>query len=208
MTLKIYGIPASRAIRPLWAAEELGLTYENIPLHYASPEVKSAPYLKLNPNGLVPTIEDDGLVLFESLAITLHLAQKHEAGGLWPASQDARAQALQWTLWAATAVEPLTTQWTQHSRMLPPERRRPELVDEALQALSQRFAVLDGHLAGRDYLLGADFTVADLNLAAVLHRFAELGGERHAAAWGWHQRCLARPAARRAFALREQAASR
>ncbi|AOZ03640.1 glutathione S-transferase [Cupriavidus sp. USMAHM13] len=206
MTLKIYGIPASRAIRPLWAAEELGLAYENIPLHYASPEVKAAPYLKLNPNGLVPTIEDDGLVLFESLAITLHLARKHAAAGLWPADADAQSLALQWTLWAATSVEPLTTQWTQHSRMLPPERRRPELADEALQALARRFAVLEAQLAQRDYLLGKEFSVADLNLAAVLHRFAELGGERYAAAWDWHRRCLARPAARRAFALREQPA--
>lgn len=73
MTLKIYGIPASRAIRPLWAAEELGLDYENIKIHYASDAVKAPEYLRLNPNATVPSIEDDGLSLFESLAINLYL---------------------------------------------------------------------------------------------------------------------------------------
>ena len=83
MTLKIYGIPASRAIRPIWAAEELGLPYENIALHYASEAVKAPAYLAINPNGTVPAIDDDGLLIYESLAITLHLARKHAGLGLW-----------------------------------------------------------------------------------------------------------------------------
>ena len=205
MTLRIHGIAASRAIRPLWAAEELGLAYEHVPLHYDAPEAKARPYLDLNPNGTVPVIEDDGLVLFESLAITLHLARKHPAGGLWPVTPEDQSRVLQWTLWAATEAEPLARQWFHHTRFLPAPQRRPELAEAALNALGRRLQVLDDHLAGRSWLVGEQFTVADLNVAAVLQRLADLGGERHPRAMAWHQRCLARPAAQRAFALRQAA---
>lgn len=203
MTLKIYGIAASRAIRPLWAAEELGLPYEHVPLHYDAPETKARPYLDLNPNGTVPAIDDDGLVLFESLAITLHLARKHPAGGLWAATPAGESQILQWTLWAAAEAEPLARQWFHHTRFLQPAQRRPELAEAALGELARRLQVLDGWLAEHSYLVEDRFTVADLNVAAVLQRLADLGGERHPHAMAWHHRCLERPAARRAFGLRQ-----
>jgi glutathione S-transferase len=206
MTLKIYGIPASRAIRPIWAAEELGLPYENIPLHYASAEVKAPAYLAINPNGTVPAIDDEGHIVYESLAITLYLARKYAARGLWDGTQAQDAHILQWTLWAATMVEPLTTQWAQHTRLLPAAERNPSLAGDALAALRKPLGVLDAHCARQPYLLGDMFTVADLNVASVLHRLADLDAADFASLGEWHQRCVKRPAAQRAFALRQKAA--
>lgn len=204
MTLKIYGVAASRAIRPLWAAEELGIPYEHIPVHYQDTAALNAPAFRaLNPNGTVPAIDDHGLVLFESLAITLHLARTRPEGGLWAASAAGPSQILQWTLWAATEIEPLARQWFHHTSFLPPERQRPELAEAARAQLQTRLRVLDQQVEEQPYLLADGFTVADLNLAAVLQRLAALGGEHFPHATAWHQRCLGRPAAQRAMALRQ-----
>lgn len=204
MALKIYGVAASRAIRPLWAAEELGIPYEHIPVHYQDAATLSAPaYRGLNPNGTVPVIDDDGLVLFESLAITLHLARTRPEGGLWAASRSGESHILQWTLWAATEIEPLARQWFHHTGFLPPEKRRPELAEAARAQLQTRLRVLDEHVKAQPYLLADGFTVADLNLAAVLQRLAVLGGEHFPHATAWHQRCMGRPGAQRAMALRQ-----
>jgi glutathione S-transferase len=204
MTLKIYGVAASRAIRPLWAAEELGIPYEHVPVHYQDTTALNAPdYRALNPNGTVPAIDDDGVVLFESLAITLHLARTRPEGGLWATGVAEQAQILQWTLWAATEIEPLARQWFHHTSFLPPEQRRPELAEAALAKLQTRLQVLDERVKNQPYLLADGFTVADLNLAAVLQRLAVLGGENFPHATAWHQRCLGRPAAQRAMALRQ-----
>lgn len=202
MTLKIYGIAASRAFRPIWAAEELGIPYEHVRVHYQDPSLKEAPFRALNPNGTVPAIVDDGLVLFESLAITLHLARTRPEGGLWRSDEAGHSQILQWTLWAATEAEPPARQWFHHVSFLPPEARRPELAEAALTQLHGRLRVLDEHLSRHPYLTGDRFTVADLNVAAVLQRLADVGGQAFPSAMEWHRRCLARPAALRALAMR------
>lgn len=203
MTLKIYGVATSRAIRPLWAAEELGIPYEHIPVHYQDSTLKAPAYLALNPNGTVPVIDDGGLVLFESLAITLHLARTRPEGGLWSQDSGAQSQIVQWTLWAATEAEPLARQWFHHTSFLQPQSRRPELADAALAQMQSRLRVIDERVKDQPYLLAEGFTVADLNLAAVLQRLPELGGAAFPQALAWHQRCLARPAALRAMALRQ-----
>ncbi|MEG0974071.1 MAG: glutathione S-transferase family protein [Comamonas sp.] len=204
MTLKIYGIAASRAIRPLWAAEELGLPYEHINLHYQAPELKQAPYLVMNPNGQVPIIDDKGLVLYESLAITLYLAQQYGLGTLWPGDVAGQAQVLQWTLWAATEAEPPARQWFQHTQFLPENKRQPALAEAGLAKAREKVQLLDKILAERTYLAGNSFTVADLNVSAVLQRLPAIAGSDAPHALAWHQRCFDRPAAQRAFALRNK----
>jgi glutathione S-transferase len=109
---------------------------------------------------------------------------------------------LQWTLWTATEIESQTRIWVQQMIYLPEAERDPAVLAAALQALARRLAVADGVLAGRPWLVGDRFTVADLNLASVLLRFKEFGGEAHPHLSAWHQRCLARPAAQRALAMR------
>ncbi|MEG1200767.1 MAG: glutathione S-transferase family protein [Comamonas sp.] len=204
MTLKIYGIAASRAIRPLWAAEELGLPYEHINLHYQAPELKQAPYLVMNPNGQVPIIDDKGLVLYESLAITLYLAQQYGLGTIWPGDVAGQAQVLQWTLWAATEAEPPARQWFQHTQFLPENKRQPALAEAGLAKAREKVQLLDKILAERTYLAGNSFTVADLNVSAVLQRLPAIAGSDAPHALAWHQRCFDRPAAQRAFALRNK----
>lgn len=201
MSLTIYGMPASRAFRTLWAAEELGLAYENVPYSFSGPEIKAPAYLAINPNGTIPAIVDDGLALFESLAINLYLAKK--AGKLWPASIEDEGRTFQWTLWVATEVEPHLGAWFYHTAFLPQEQRKPEVAAEATAKLPKRLAVLEGALADRDYLLGDEFTIADLNVAVVMYRAPQFGIDAYPRIKAWHARCLARPAAQTAIALRE-----
>jgi glutathione S-transferase len=205
MSLVIYGKPASRAFRVLWTAEELGVPYENVPYDFVGPEIKSPAYLAINPNGTIPAITDEGAPLFESLAINLYLARKH--GKLWPSDLRGEALAYQWTLWAATEVEATLGAWFYHTHLLPEAKRKPEIAAEAAAKLPRRLDVLEGSLGSGPWLAGDAFTIADLNVAAVLFRAPQFGLDRWPRVADWHARCLARPAARRAIAMREARAA-
>lgn len=164
--LRIHGIARSRAFRCIWAAEEAGLAYEVVPVGFG-PGLKDA-MAPVNPNGKIPALEDGGLMLFESLAINLHLGAKAGAP-LMPAGDDG-SRMLQWTLWAATEAEPNAMQWAYNTFIRPPEQRDAALAAAGAAALAQRLAVLEAHLAqGGPWLLGAAFTMADCNLAGVLY---------------------------------------
>jgi glutathione S-transferase len=201
MSLRIYGLPASRTFRCLWAAEEAGLAYENVPWSTKGPQIKDAAYLAINPNGTIPALADDGFNLFESLAINFYLARK--SGRLLPADARGEALVLQWTLWAATECEPHIGNWYYHTQMLPPAERKPDVAADAVARLPRRLQILEDALAGRDYLLGGEFTLADLNVVAVLFRAPQFGLDAFPRVKAWHARCLARPAAKAAIAMRE-----
>jgi len=201
--LRIYGLARTRAFRALWIANELGLDYEHVPIEIGAAGARQPEYLAINPNGRLPAIEDGDFVLWESLAITLYLAKKH--GRLYPATLEGEAKAWQWSLWSVQEVDRGVNIWSLHAMRLPPEDRDHERRAEALKVIEAPFKVLDGALAARPYLLGEDFTVADLNVAAVISRAIdmELPTRPHLA--DWLARCLARPAARKALALRAEA---
>lgn len=205
MGLTIFGTAPSRAFRVLWAAEELGLAYELKPYHFTATEIKEPPFLAINPNGAIPAISDNGFPMFESLAITMYLAQK--AGKLWPSALPNQARTYQWTLWAATEIEPQIGIWAYNTIVLPEAERKPELVADAVEKLHKRFAVLEAVLQDRDYLLGKDFSIADLNLASVMFRAPQLGIDAYPRVRAWHQRCYSRQAAKAAVAMREQKAA-
>ncbi len=204
MAIKLYGIPQSRSLRCLWLLEELGVPYENVPTSFVG-DAQKPDFLKLNPNGKVPALDDDGLVLFESLAINLHLAAKYGAGkGLWPSSQDDRSRAIQWSIWAMAELEPHVMRVLRHRAFLP-EAQRVESEAKAGESDLRKplgaLGVLEGALRGRPYLLGDRFTVADLNVDGVfgwLPAFGglDLGDRPNLVAW--HERCAARPAFARA----------
>ena len=101
---KLHGTSRSRSARSLWALEELGVTYEHLPMPVT--EAKSAAHLKLNPNGHVPVLEDDGAVVRESMAINLYLAEKYGKNSLWPSDLAARADVYKWSFFAMTELEP------------------------------------------------------------------------------------------------------
>jgi glutathione S-transferase len=201
MSLTIYGMPASRAFRVLWAAEETGLPYANEPLSFKDPAIKAPAYLAINPNGTIPAIVDDGFALFESLAITLYLSRK--SGRLWPKDVRGEGVAFQWTMWAATEVEGALGGWFYHTRFLPEAERKPEIAQDSAAKLPRRFDVLEAALAQSPWLAGEAFGIADLNVAAVTYRAPAFGLERWPRIADWHRRCYARPAAQRAVALRE-----
>jgi glutathione S-transferase len=203
--LRIYGIARTRAYRALWMAKELGLDYEHVPVEIGSAGARTPEFLAINPNGRLPAIEDDGLVLFESLAITLYLAKKHSYGRLYPETLEGEAKAWQWSLWAVTEVDRGVNIWSLHAVRLPEAERDSAKRAEALAVLKAPFQVLDHALAAAPYLIGDDFTVADLNVAAVISRAIDMDLCATPNLRGWLLRCLERPAARAALALKAQA---
>jgi glutathione S-transferase len=205
MGLTIYGVLRSRATRPIWMAKELGLAFEHVPViqgyRLPDPHAADAPlntnspsFRAVNPNGLVPTIDDDGFVLNESFAITQYLARKH-GGPL--AGKDAREDGLitMWTLWAATEVEANALRAMQNSAAV--KTRDEALYAAAVTALKPKFAVLDKALQqGGGHLVGGRFTVADLNVAEAV-RYAQAAPELFADAphvQAWITACQSRPA--------------
>lgn len=202
--LLIYGIPATRAFRNLWMALELGLDYENVPIAPADGSTRAPEYLAVNPNGRVPAIDDGSFVLWESLAINLYLAKKHSTGKLYPASLEGEARAWQWSFWTATELEKPMVAWGLHAVVYPPEQRNAAIAAEAKAQLEPLFGVLDGALGREPYLLGPEFSVADLSLAAVSYRALQMDLGATPRLRAWLEGCIDRPAARAALRLREQ----
>ena len=193
MSLILFGTSRSRAFRALWMLEETGLPFEHRPL---VPERcgADADYLGVNPAGTIPCLADDDFVLTESLAINLWLANR--TGVLKPEGSRGDALAMQWSLWAATTLEPAYVRWAEHTAWLPAPQRDAAQAQTALQELARPLRRLDGVLSGQDGLLGDAFTVADLNVASVipLLRHIDADGFEHVARW------LARATARDAYA--------
>jgi glutathione S-transferase len=203
--LRIYGIARTRAFRALWMAEELGLAYEHLPIEIGDTGARAPEFLAINPNGRLPFIDDGGCVLFESLAITLYLAKKHSPGKLYPGTLEGEAKTWQWTSWALNEVDRGVNIWSLHAVRLPPAERDSAKRDEALKVVAAPFKVLDAALATQAYLLGGDFTVADLNVAAVISRAVDMDLSAAPNLKAWLTRCLERPAARKTLALKTKA---
>jgi glutathione S-transferase len=181
-------------MRVLWAAAELGLVYEHVPLASYDPALKLPDFLRINPAGTIPTIVDDGFALSESLAINLYLAKKYSSGGskaLYPASLEGEASVWRWSLWAQAHLEP----WVRRDLGL--EDLRVAMEDHAPALVQAAINVLNDVLAKRIWLVGEDFTVGDLNVASVLSpsRTAHIDLQTHGSVRDWLTRCYARPAA-------------
>ncbi len=213
--LTIYGVYRSRASRNIWLANELGLPFKLVPvmqLYRLTPEAakttlhtKSPEFLKINPNGHVPAVDDGGLVLCESLAINLYLAKKH-GGPLAPANLAEEAQMTMWALWAANELETNALTVLNHRVGLKPEQRDAKVAQAAVEALRAPFAVLDKALTGSGYVVGGRFTVADINTAEIV-RYAMPAPELFEAAprvKAWLAACQARPAFKAMWAEREK----
>jgi glutathione S-transferase len=192
MALTIYGIPTSRALRILWLANELGLAFNYVPVDFSGGS-RQPEFLKLNPNGHVPVIDDDGLILWESLACNLYLIKKH-GGPLLPESIADEGRTLQWSFWVMTEVEKAALTLLE-KRVYPDEISDADAA-AAREKLIPALKVLDGALEGKDYLLGSRFTIADLNVAAVLAwlRIVKYDFSTVPNVADWLARCLARPA--------------
>ena len=196
--MKLYGIPASRAMRSIWAAEEVGVDYEFISTSFRD-ESKTPEYLAINPNGRVPALVDGDLELFESMAINLYLAKTY-GGKLYPSDAQDEARAIQWTIWGMTELEPQLIPMVLHKVLLPEDQRDPAVVSNAEAAVERPLGVLDAHVSDREYLLGGDFTIADLNLAGALTiaHFSNFDISKFENVARWMSRCTGRPSFARA----------
>jgi glutathione S-transferase len=193
--ITVYGVPRSRTARVLWMLEELELPYDNVKTHFATGETRTPEFLGMNPNGHVPVLRDGDVVLWESLAINLYLARKY-GGGLWPGAVADEGRVYQWTLWAMTELEEPLIAVLLHRVVFPEAQRDPAKAADGEKRVRKPIGVLDGALGGRPYLLGDEFTVADLNVASVLS-WAPLAGldlSHVPQASAWLARCTARPA--------------
>lgn len=197
---KLFGISGSRALRSIWAIEEIGIDYEHVPVSFGA-DSKESTYLAVNPNGRVPALVDGDLQLFESMAINMYLAKTY-GGALYPSSAADEARSWQWTLWGISEIEPLQMQIVGQMFFTPEEKRKPKLVEGATKALQRPLKVLDAALFGREWLVGNAFSVADLNLAGVLHlmKMIQFDYSAHSNVQRWADTCYARPALTRAMA--------
>ena len=198
MGLTVYGQSGSRAIRALWMAEELGVDFEHVPTKFAD-ESKEPDFLKVNPNGRVPAIDDNGFIVWESMAVNLYLAKKY-GGDLGPKDLQEDAAATQWSFWVMTEIEKPLLQALFHTLGLFDMEKDPEAAAACLAELDRPLAVLNAELATKDYLIGGRFMVADLNVSSVL-TFASMVGEdlsKWPAVQAWFGRCTDREALARA----------
>ena len=210
MTLTIHGITASRAIRPLWAATELGLAFEHLPTPYQGGATRTPEFLALNPNGHIPVVVDHrpegDIVVWESMACALYLARHHgvaDGVSISPATPREDAEALRWSLWTVNEVEKDALTVLAHRLAMPADQRKPELAEAAERRLHVPLRVLEQHLAAQaeraEAHLAADrFTVADLCVASVLNwaRPARTLIEAHPRVGAWLAACMERPAYR------------
>jgi glutathione S-transferase len=214
MALKLYGIAASRTSRPLWVLEELGSPYERVKIDYRGGGSRTPSMLALNPNGHLPVLDDDGIIVWESMACSLYLAKKYTSeiaqsegiaclGALNLAEE---AEILRWTFWAVTEVEKDALIVLEHRLVMPETRRDPNYAEKAEKRLMVPLRVLEAHLATRTYIAGERFTVADINVASVVTWIRPaaqmLAGFPKVSAW--LKLCLDRPAQMR---VREMARS-
>lgn len=195
----IHGSASTRAFRAVWAAEECGADFDHVPTAYTDPLLKGAEYLAINPNGKIPALVDGDFRLWESMAISFYIARR-TASPLLPADPQGEALVLQWAFWVMSEVEKPLLTIIFHRVLYPPEQRVAAEADAGEATIIERLGVLEAALDGRDYLLGDAFTLADLDVAAVLsfNRHARVDLAPFPRVAGWLSRCLSRPAAERA----------
>jgi glutathione S-transferase len=194
--MKLYFAPRTRATRPRWMLEELGVPYETITLDLAAKENRKPDYLRIHPLGQVPALVDGDVTVFESIAICLYLADRFSDRGFAPpASSPLRAPYYQWLLFCASTIEPAIGRASQHGGEVTESER-----EKARARFAEAAELLTGALGRADHLLGDRFSTVDVIVGSNL-RWARQAGllETYGALSGYVDRLLARPAARRTF---------
>ena len=168
--MRVYGFPNTRSARVVWALEEAGATYDYVHVNLLKGEARQAAFLEINPGGKVPAFVDGNLVLTESGAICIHVADKFPASKLAPPTASAeRAQFHQWCLFALTELEQPLWTLSKHQFALPEKYRVPAVIETAKWEFARATAVLTQGLGDREFIVGDSFTVADILLANTLN---------------------------------------
>jgi glutathione S-transferase len=201
--MKLYDatFPGTRASRVRWMLEECGAKYEVAPLDPMKGEHKAKAYLEIHPHGLLPGAEVDGEPMIESAAICMHLADTHAEKKLAPAVGTAeRARWYQWIVYAVATLDEPIVGAVLHAQVLPPERRKPELVEKGKQVWNVAGPFLERSLAKKEWILGERFTCADVVLGYDVAIAARLGWvEPYPAVAAYAGRLTSRPAFRKAY---------
>jgi glutathione S-transferase len=201
--LKILGRANSvNVMKVLWAADELGLAYDRTDIGGAFGGNDQPWYRALNPNGVVPTIDDDGYVLWESNSIVRYLAAKHAPGTLWPADPQARGEAERWMDWQLSTIQGGMTTLFWGLIRTPEDKRDNAAIEAARTATATLWQRLDAHLANRAYVAGSAFTMGDIPVGCMAYRWLNLPFRRDdlpamAHLQAWYDRLLQRPAYRK-----------
>lgn len=193
--LKLWGRTNSVNVKKaLWCLEELGLPYERMDAGMQYGVVNTPEYRKMNPNGRVPTLEDDGFVLWESHSIVRYLCAKHSMGKLCPADLQVRADAERWMDWAFTFQNAMRDVFWGLIRT-PPEKRDAKAIAAGTKASHELAGILEGVLAGRACVAGEEFTMGDIPIGCEVQRYLRVPIERPA--WphleAWFERLRRRP---------------
>ncbi|WP_137042600.1 glutathione S-transferase family protein [Pseudolabrys sp. FHR47] len=181
--LKIWGRNTSSNVQKvMWAIGELGLTHERIDVGGAFGKNREAEYLAMNPNGLVPTLqEDDGFLLWESNSIVRYLAGKFDKSGIVePKDLRQRAVASQWMDWQLSVVGPAITPLFWGLIRTPPEKRDMAAIKAGRDKTVEAMTMLDRHLAKNDYVAGLAFSYGDIPVAIMCYRYVQLVPDRPA----------------------------
>jgi glutathione S-transferase len=198
VSLTIWGRLSSVNVQKVvWCADELGIQYKRIDAGGKFGGNDTAEYLAMNPNGLVPVIDEDGFVLYESNAIVRYLACKSGATALWPEDPRARADVDRWMEWQSTGYTPAMGPAFMQLVRTAPEKRDVGAI-EASRAKSEKLAaILDAHLGGQRYLTGERFTIADIVVGCATHRWLNLPLDRaeRPNLQRWYDEVAARPGA-------------
>ena len=170
--LKIWGRMSSINVKKVvWTAQELGLDFQRTEAGGLFGVVKTSEYMQKNPNSLVPVIEDDEYVLWESNVIVRYLCVKHNASQLFPIELRERFDAERWMDWQQTTLNPVSRPGFWQLIRTAPEQRNPALMADSNAAVEALMFTLDMHLAQRKFMVGERFTVADIPLACEVHRW-------------------------------------
>lgn len=159
--MKLYGFAATRSLRALWALNEVGAEFEFLPVNLLAGEQHRPEFLRINPAGKVPVLVDGDMVLTESAAIVIYLAEKYPDKGLLPADRKQLAQAFRWVMFAMTELEQPLWRITRHSWLYPEDKRLPEEIPRASEEFIAMAAILDKHMEGRQFIVGDSITIAD-----------------------------------------------
>jgi glutathione S-transferase len=196
--LKVWGRLSSINVQKLvWCLDEIGASFERVDAGGEHGVVNGPEYRAMNPNGLVPTLEEDGFVLWESNAIVRYLAAKHPEARLWPEDLRVRADADRWMDWQATASTPALRDAFWGLIRTPPEKRDEAAIRRSVEKTDENMAILDRWLANRAYVAGEAFTAGDIAVGCYAHRALNMpiDIQQRPNVTAWYERLMARPGA-------------
>ncbi len=194
--LKIWGRTNSINVQKvMWAVAELGLPHERTDAGGAYGVLDTAAYKSLNPNSRIPTIDDNGVIVWESNTVVRYLAARYGAGKLWPIDPAHRSEADRWMDWQQTTISPDMFPVFWGLVRTPPEKRDTAAIKAAGERLSASWLLLERHLAGRPFVAGADFTMGDIPVGCAYSRYTKLDVAKPALTQcdAWHRRLQERP---------------